>query len=189
MIKAAIVENKKTEADALTQLLKKAEGEIGARIDVVCFQSGDAFLFGYNGSFDVCFISVELSGLDGIAVAKKLRDKDKTVRIVFTSASAKNAIMGYEVNAIDYMVLPLHYAAVKSRMEQVCREVRNEDKALAVTEGTGGGDLYFTLARCGVYRVEQPRFNLSYDRRKLFVSRQKHAQGGRRTYSVRVCAV
>ena len=76
--------------------------------------------------------------LDGLSTARRLRQMDRQVNIVFISIAAKYAIDGYEVDAADYFTKPIDFAALKERLFKllkVCDEQRRADIFVAVEDG------------------------------------------------------
>ncbi len=64
---------------------------------------------------DVVFLDVQMPGLDGFAVLKKLIDKKVVLpQIVFATAYDQYAVRAFEVNAADYLLKPFD----RKRVEQ-----------------------------------------------------------------------
>lgn len=56
---------------------------------------------------DVVFLDVQMPGLDGFAVLKKLRDQQVRIpQVVFATAFDQYAVKAFEVNAVDYLLKP-----------------------------------------------------------------------------------
>ena len=56
---------------------------------------------------DLIFLDVQMPGLDGFAVIKKLLDKkSKMPQVVFATAFNQYAVRAFEVNAVDYLLKP-----------------------------------------------------------------------------------
>lgn len=76
---------------------------------------------------DVVFLDVQMPGLDGFAVLKKLLDgkrhdgHDDTPmpEVVFATAFDQYAVRAFEVNAIDYLLKPFEERRVKQAIEKV----------------------------------------------------------------------
>ena len=70
---------------------------------------------------DVVFLDVQMPGLDGFAVLKKLVDRDKRARlpqIIFATAFDQYAVRAFEVNAVDYLLKPFDRARVQRTIEK-----------------------------------------------------------------------
>src|SRR5438094_10154335 len=135
-LSAVIVDDEQLARDELAYLLKN----IGD-VDVVA--QGKNGLEAVNlireHNPDLVFLDVQMPGLDGFGVIKKLLDKKVALpKIVFSTAFDQYAVRAFEVNAVDYLLKPCD----KKRVAQ------SVDKARAKIEGGAGSDEKFeTLAR------------------------------------------
>jgi DNA-binding LytR/AlgR family response regulator len=70
---------------------------------------------------DLVFLDVQMPGLDGFAVVKKLLDKKVALpQLVFATAFDQYAVKAFEVNAVDYLLKPFD----KKRVEQAVEKAR-----------------------------------------------------------------
>ncbi|WP_263383034.1 LytR/AlgR family response regulator transcription factor [Granulicella arctica] len=68
---------------------------------------------------DVVFLDVQMPGLDGFAVLKKLLEKKIALpQIVFATAFDRYAVRAFEVNAADYLLKPFDRKRVKQTVEK-----------------------------------------------------------------------
>jgi len=70
---------------------------------------------------DVVFLDVQMPGLDGFAVLKKLlerEDVDRMPQIIFATAFDQYAVRAFDVNAIDYLLKPFDRARVLQALER-----------------------------------------------------------------------
>ncbi len=137
MIKVAIVEDNGQDAAVLTEYLDRYAAETGEEVQIRTFSSGFLFLDKYVSAYDVVFMDIEMPAPDGMATARKLREFDGNIFIIFVTNIAKYAICGYEVNALDYFLKPCRYADLFMRMERIRAAKRKED--LVVTVPFRGG--------------------------------------------------
>ncbi|MHB1022807.1 MAG: LytR/AlgR family response regulator transcription factor [Acidobacteriaceae bacterium] len=78
---------------------------------------------------DVVFLDVQMPGLDGFAVLKKLIGKDKKVRtpqVIFATAFDQYAVRAFEVNAVDYLLKPFDEARVQQTLEKVRQRLTDQ---------------------------------------------------------------
>lgn len=69
---------------------------------------------------DVVFLDVQMPGLDGFAVLKKLLDRHTEMpEVVFATAFDQYAVRAFEVNAIDYLLKPFEEQRVRQAIEKV----------------------------------------------------------------------
>jgi two-component system LytT family response regulator/two-component system response regulator LytT len=85
---------------------------------------------------DVVFLDVQMPGLDGFGVLKKLLDRKVPLpQVVFATAYNQYAVRAFEVNAVDYLLKPFDRKRVLQTLEKAQGRVA---AALAErSEGTG----------------------------------------------------
>jgi two-component system response regulator LytT len=69
---------------------------------------------------DVAFLDVQMPGLTGFEVARRLLESGTDMAIVFVTAFDHRAIEAFEVNAVDYVLKPVE----PGRLEQAVQRVR-----------------------------------------------------------------
>ncbi len=117
-LSAVIVDDEQLARDELAFLLKD-----DAEIDVVAQGKNGLeavnLIKEYNP--DLVFLDVQMPGLDGFGVIKKLLDKKvRLPKIVFATAYDQYAVKAFEVNAVDYLLKPFD----KKRVAQSIQKAR-----------------------------------------------------------------
>lgn len=130
MINVAICENEAEETKKLTQFLYKYANENGVTFNIRNFENGMRFLETFSSNYDVVFMDIDMPLMNGLETAKKLREKDSSVALIFVTNLAQYAINGYEYNAVDYILKPLNYPSFALKMNRVMticnKRYRNE---------------------------------------------------------------
>ena len=101
---ALIVDDEPLARQELAYLLEAAEG-----VNVIGHGSNgiEAVELIRTHKPDVVFLDVQMPGLDGFAVLKKLLDKKTDLpQVVFATAFDQYAVRAFEVNAVDYLLKP-----------------------------------------------------------------------------------
>lgn len=135
-LSAVIVDDEQLARDELAFLLKNV-----GDVDVVA--QGKNGLEAVNlireHNPDLVFLDVQMPGLDGFGVIKKLLDKRVVLpQIVFSTAFDQYAVKAFEVNAVDYLLKPFD----KKRVAQSVQKARER------VESTGAPpDKFQTLVR------------------------------------------
>src|SRR5262249_51339769 len=76
---------------------------------------------------DLVFLDVQMPGLDGFGVIKKLKDrKGKMPHIVFATAYDQYAVQAFEVNAVDYILKPFDKQRLARAIQRARKTVENE---------------------------------------------------------------
>jgi two-component system, LytTR family, response regulator LytT len=122
-LSAVIVDDEQLARDELAYLLKH-----GGEVDVVA--QGKNGLEAVNlikeHNPDLVFLDVQMPGLDGFGVIKKLLDKRLPLpKIVFATAFDQYAVKAFEVNAVDYLLKPFD----KKRVAQSVQKARAQHGA------------------------------------------------------------
>jgi two-component system, LytTR family, response regulator LytT len=79
---------------------------------------------------DVVFLDVQMPGLDGFAVLKKLLEReeaDRMPQIIFATAFDQYAVRAFDVNAIDYLLKPFDRARVLQALERARQRLQDDD--------------------------------------------------------------
>jgi two-component system, LytTR family, response regulator LytT len=89
---------------------------------------------------DVVFLDVQMPGLTGFEVARRMLDTQNGSQIIFVTAYDQHAIEAFEVNAVDYLLKPVEQARLELAVQRARRriEVDRLDRRLEV-EGTDRG--------------------------------------------------
>ena len=86
---------------------------------------------------DVVFLDVQMPGLDGFAVLKKLlerEDADRMPQIIFATAFDQYAVRAFDVNAIDYLLKPFDRARVLQALERARQRLQEAHQVEAESE-------------------------------------------------------
>lgn len=79
----------------------------------------------------VVFLDVQMPGIDGFGVIKKLLEKKARLPFfVFATAYDHYAVQAFEVNAIDYLLKPI----ARARLEKAIGKIRRELEAVEPTQ-------------------------------------------------------
>jgi two-component system, LytTR family, response regulator LytT len=115
-LSTVIVDDEQLARDELAYLLKN----IGD-VDVVAQGKNglEAVTLIREHNPDLVFLDVQMPGLDGFGVIKKLLDKKIPLpKIVFSTAFDQYAVRAFEVNAVDYLLKPFDRNRVAQSVER-----------------------------------------------------------------------
>lgn len=124
----AIVEDRPDEAALLQSYFSKYSEDAEDSFHIVCFSRADTFINSYQPVYDMIFMDIMMPGMNGLDAAKKLREKDRNVVLVFVTNMAQFAVRGYEVEAFDFIVKPVTYRKFTIKMARILVRVRNEQR-------------------------------------------------------------
>jgi len=75
---------------------------------------------------DVVFLDIQMPGLTGFEVARRMIDTDSPTHIIFVTAYDQHAIEAFEVNAVDYLLKPVDPARLELALERARKRVALE---------------------------------------------------------------
>ena len=162
MIRIAVCDDE----EAVRTYLTKQIGDILAAEDldgrVECFADGQPLMKLYESGakdFDLLLLDITMKTCDGMTAAKRIREFDRDVMIVFVTASAEYVFSGYEVRAFRYILKP----ELKNGFAGVFRE--------CLRELTKSNEFHYSF-QTGNQTVSLPVRDILYfesDRRKILV--------------------
>ena len=93
----------------------------GCPCRVSSFASGEALLFeaGEGPPYDLLLLDVEMGGMDGVTLARKLRETDRHTALAFLTNHPGYVFQGYEVSALRYLLKPVKEAELYALLELV----------------------------------------------------------------------
>ncbi len=86
---------------------------------------------------DVVFLDVQMPGLTGFEVARRMLEKPVPTHIIFVTAYDQHAIEAFEVNAVDYLLKPVDPVRLGLAVQRAERRVTS-DRSLDRVGGPGG---------------------------------------------------
>ncbi len=119
MIKVAIVDDNESFAEELYKFLLAYQRDIKEEIKISKYLSGLDFLEEYTADYDIVFLDIEMPAINGMEVAKQLREQDKNVDIVFLTVMSQYALFGYEVGAADFIVKPFKESVLRAKLKKI----------------------------------------------------------------------
>lgn len=144
MIRIAVVEDEAKMAKTLLEYMERVSQKTGNIYVADTFSSGESFLQQPEGKYQLVLFDIILPGINGIEAAKKLRERDKDIGIVFITNMAQYAVKGYEVHAIDYILKPVRYPDFENKFLRAVKQVTAQMNEMVILETTEG------MLRCPV---------------------------------------
>lgn len=127
IFRIAIVEDEAAWSASMQQMLRAFEREKGIRLELESFSSIETFLSDYRQKYDVVFMDIELPGMNGMEGARRLRQLDPVVVLIFVTNLAQFAVQGYEVSAMDYLLKPVSYERLSLKLQRALDTIGRMD--------------------------------------------------------------
>ncbi len=134
-LKIAICDDEQSQLARMSELVLawgKREGHV---CELHTFVSAEAFLFVYgeDRTFDLLLLDVEMQGISGIELAKRVRKEDSHAEIVFVTSHFEFVYEGYEVDALHYLVKPIDVQKLSQVLTKAAEKLSVEPPSLVIT--------------------------------------------------------
>lgn len=109
----------------------------GEKVEVQLYNSAEQLLFevGQLGAqelaFDLILLDIQMGGMDGVTLARQLREQDKRVTLAFLTAAREYVFEGYEVQAVRYLLKPMQQEKVFELLD-LARQNLQEQPSLII---------------------------------------------------------
>ena len=134
MIQIAVVDDVQTEREKLGNYITRYCGDNNVSYKLAYFSCGEDLLSSLDGSFDLIFLDIYMTGLNGLETAKKIREKDNDALLIFSTTSSDFAVGSFRVRAFDYLVKPYAYEQLAEIMNLCEKALRQSSRYIEVKE-------------------------------------------------------
>ena len=115
-----------------TEIIFLLCAKYGAVITVINF----LFHYAEKKDFDILLLDIEMGAMDGVTMARKLRQDNQTVQIIFITGYADYISDGYEVDALHYLMKPIQEEKFFTVLDRaVTKLIKNEKVLNIISQG------------------------------------------------------
>ncbi|MEG0295183.1 MAG: LytTR family DNA-binding domain-containing protein [Clostridium sp.] len=122
MIRIAICDDHK---NIIEDIQKSIESYKGINHEIATFNCGEDLLEGGN-RYDLIFLDVDMTGINGIETARKIREYDKTVKIIYVTSYTDYLNMAFSVHAFGYLNKPVKEEQIHGQLKEVLSYLAEE---------------------------------------------------------------
>lgn len=105
MLELVICDDEKMFRSDLKKIISTELQLCGIDYHITEFDRGENLLSS-STEYQIIFLDIEMSGMDGIAAAKKLRSMNSHAEIIFVTSHPDFVFQGYDVRALNYIIKP-----------------------------------------------------------------------------------
>ncbi len=128
MYNIGICDDEQTFAEELEEMIEQYARETDTELRVTLFQNGRELTDSDTIQLDLIFLDIRMDVMNGLEAAKRIRAKDGKVSIIFLTSLTRYALVGYEYQAVNYIIKPITYARLKRELDRWLESYRREDK-------------------------------------------------------------
>lgn len=107
--------------------------------DISVFDSAEAFLSAHESgvTFDVLLLDIQMSGLDGVSLAKKLRADGTQSQVIFITGYPDFISSGYDVSALHYLMKPVDEQKLREVLSKAASSLQNTRASIIIATESG----------------------------------------------------
>ena len=137
-MRLAYCDDEEIQLEYMQRLAEQWAEQAGVSLTYYAYKSAEELLFenaeGYP--FDLLILDIDMQGMDGMALARKIRERDAKIPILFLTNKREYVFEGYEVQALRYLLKPMSEEKLFPLLNEVYMAAREEVQSLIVsTEG------------------------------------------------------
>lgn len=127
----AICDDNEDQIKELRRLLGEWSADQPFALDIDEYISAESFLFSYpDKPCDLILLDIEMKRLNGMELAKKLRDRGDMLPILFITGYSEYMSDGYEVEALHYLLKPVDKTKLFAVLDRYIRRRAPENEIM-----------------------------------------------------------
>lgn len=121
-MKIAFVDDEQVYLDEMTRICREFGAENGAELEIYAFSDGESFLASIDEhTYSIIFMDIFMDGTDGVAAAKKLRERDSGCILIFLTSCGERMPEAFSCHAFEYIMKPFDDKRVKDVLTDAFR--------------------------------------------------------------------
>lgn len=136
-MRIAVIDDEKREQSHLSQMISQYLSEAGYSLEVIdTFGNAKEFLSVWRPHrYELILLDIYMDGLSGVDAARRIRESDEDVRLVFCSASNEFASESYEVRAQYYLHKPVSRKGISDMFLRLKLEEYETGRFIVLPDG------------------------------------------------------
>jgi len=125
MFRLALCDDQRIFSDAQVYACQTILEKLNIEHQISVFTNSADFITAFvtqQRRYDMMLLDIVMDGIDGIELAREIRQLDKTAAIVFVTSYDNYAIQGYDVKALHYLMKPVDTQLLENLIRSVYKE-------------------------------------------------------------------
>ncbi|MCL2774176.1 MAG: LytTR family DNA-binding domain-containing protein [Oscillospiraceae bacterium] len=134
-IKIAVCDDEQRQTEYIKMLVSKWADQNNMKINISMFGNAESFKSAWseNRSFDILLLDIQMSGQNGVELAKEIRQSDDKMIIVFITGYMDYISEGYDVSALHYLMKPVKENKLFKVLNKALGRLIQTNKSLILT--------------------------------------------------------
>ncbi|MEE0452175.1 LytR/AlgR family response regulator transcription factor [Peptacetobacter sp.] len=134
MINIVICEDEVIQLNNLFKNIQKILYELNLNFKIYTFNSAKELLENYPKNVSIIYLDIKMKEINGVDAARKIREFDKKVEIIFITAIDDYLKEGYEVRAYRYLIKPVSYSELLKHTKICIEEIEKNSEVIIIRD-------------------------------------------------------
>ena len=134
----AIVDDQLAESRLLSKYIDNyIENHNFNNVSISVFCTADEYLNAMKKNvFEISFLDILMDSMNGVDLARRIREIDKSTKIIFCTSSNEYAMESYEVGASQYLLKPYTYQQLEMILKKFLPVDENQNMTICIDDAT-----------------------------------------------------
>ena len=124
MLKIAVCDDEPFMCEMLKEKIGEYLREGSKEFKIFCYPNGESLPV--SGGFDIVLLDVQMPGISGMELAKRLRENGNSCAVIFVTVLKEPVFDAFEVDAVDYLCKPVDSVRLKRALERAIRRTEEQ---------------------------------------------------------------
>lgn len=125
MLKIALCDDDWNALSKLNDIIIQYCEEINMKAMINAYSTGEELLISTK-NYDVIFLDIQMGNLNGIEVAKQVRNKDTNVKIIYVTAFTDYQNYAFSVHAFGYIIKPYNPTMIRRILSEAIEYIKKQ---------------------------------------------------------------
>lgn len=132
----AVCEDDKTQLEYIQSFVSSFAEKERIPCQVEGYVSAEQLLFSFDREmpFDLYILDIQMGEMNGMDLARKIREQDREASILFLTGLREYALEGYEVGAVRYLIKPVKEVELYEILQEIYHQIGKMDKDVFLLE-------------------------------------------------------
>ncbi|MDX5624745.1 LytTR family DNA-binding domain-containing protein [Clostridioides difficile] len=166
MIKIAVCEDEKETQLLIEDYLENILKDISIEYEIQKYISGEELLESNLKDIDILLLDIKMEKLNGMDTARKIREVDNEMEIIFVTSLIDYVQEGYEVRAYRYLLKPIELEELKKHVLTCIKDIEiNKESHITIKNKSNTYKIYLNEIK---YIEVQKKNMLRHTKNKTF---------------------
>lgn len=131
----AVCDDDDAQLQLMHTLVSHWSRQSGHPCEIHSFPSAEAFLFAFeeNSCYDILLLDIEMNGISGISLARRIRRERHRAEIIFITSHFEFISEGYEVDALHFLTKPVPEAKLIQVLDKASARLSTEPPSVVIS--------------------------------------------------------